>query len=195
MSHIRLFESMCLLAPSDIQFIQKYLLFTKIIIIIIPQFVRRRVNLDMKQIIFTRFRCQHTFFIGWQLGLGQTFITVVFLNIWWIVTKIFWNNSKMSPLPGLIEVLSFLSDKYPAWQSVAYRQRWLKQTSHQNAETKKYQLYTFVTTNATVAQYSRKLLGNFFETTCRIPYFYDTFMMCHVLLVVILHSFKNLIYG
>ena len=151
--------------------IQKYLLFTKFIIIILPQFVRRRVNLDMKQIIFTRFRCQHTFFIGWQLGLGQTFITVVFLNIWWIVTKIFWNNSKMSPLPGLIEVLSFLSDKYPAWQSVAYRQRWLKQTSHQNAETKKYQLYTFVTTNATVAQYSRKLLGNFFETTCRIPYF------------------------
>ena len=75
--------------PYDFYCIQKYLLFTKFIIIIIPQFVRRRVNLDMKQIIFTRFRCQHTFFIGWQFGLGQTFITVVFLNIQWMVIKIF----------------------------------------------------------------------------------------------------------
>ena len=56
--------------PYDCYCIQKYLLFTKFIIIIIPQFVRRRVNLDMKQIIFTRFRSQHTFLIGWQFGLG-----------------------------------------------------------------------------------------------------------------------------
>ena len=73
----------------DFYCIQKYLLFTKFIIIIIPQFVRRIVNLDMKQIIFTRFRSQHTFLIGWQFGLGQTFITVVFLNIQWMVIKIF----------------------------------------------------------------------------------------------------------